>query len=506
MNRNMYAVLLAFMHLPVLLSASSTHHGLSFIGGNRVVNGVGVTEDDEITNFSERYSVASTSKTSSYVASSSSLSTDIASSSDALTHVFPAYIDSASKDSLVGSQNYFFQVDSIWHGKNKKLKAPTYPDKKKEIKLNNEAVKLIQFDFTPGSSDSHQMQELAPMDKPWMDFQVDLSVPTNMIDTTKVRKPQNYIRLLPYSIWTRYGDDFVYDVYMFGKKKNLEIAWQMKIDLDEFVEYGRSMAPLAGSYNPNVTTNASVVIGNLDFIGFLYNNLNKQGRIRKHNRKHANAWKTYQKAAPYLADASVALNDSIRQSDTEDSQAYPGLYHNLKSIALIEEKSPKYFERPDHRLLQTPEQRSRFGSFYDPELYALPSDFEHSEDVEKKDSLALDSIRTDSIPTDSMRGNWLRDNAKKDKQEFKKTKLSRKEQKELEQLRAQRAKKRKKEQQMEKERMKELPNRMEDFYKYMRTKQEQDSIQREEKKRADKVGQNVYELEQQQRKLKEQQN
>lgn len=378
--------------------------------------------------------------------------------------------DETNKDSVRLTKHSYF-ADSTF-----------YMKQTDELKLNDDAIKLIQFDFAP--SPQHQDLKLqdVPIKKSWMEFQVDLSVPKNMIDTTKIRKPERYIRMLPYSIWTRFGEDPVFDVLVFGNKKRFDITWSL--DLDDVEEFGRNLMPNAGRYNPNRTTgNASCVIGNLDFIGFLYNNLNKQGRIRKHNKKYATAWKTYNKVAPALSNELTALNDSINKSTDYYFEGQPGLYHNLRSIDIIEERTPKYFEHPDYRLLQTPEQRSRFGTFYDPELYAQPLD----------DSINIDSLNTTNSKIDSNQN--TKSNLSSIKQDKDKISKSRK-------LKTRKKSKGKDEDGV----LTELPNSMEELYQYIRTKQQQDSIQRKEIFRKDKTDQNVYELEQQQRKLKERQN
>ena len=387
----------------------------------------------------------------------------------------------------------------LFHGQHKNWKDHyQYKDKNKDFKVNEDVVKLIQFDFVPSATDQ-QLEKIAPIEKPWMDFQVDLAVPRSMIDTTKVRKPKKYIRMLPYSIWTRFGEDPVYDIFVFGYKKRLEMSW--KLNMKDLEEYGRGMVPVAGQYNPNELMNSSVVVKDLDFIGFLYDNLNKQGRIRKRNRKHANAWKTYHKVAPYLDGHQSVVLDSI-QNDAED-EAYPGLYHHLKTVELTEEKSPKYFERPDHTLLQTPELRSRFGTYYDPELYALPSDFEKDADSSRVDALHRNSpISEDKHAiTSNGKSQVLIDQESKrysnGQHEFKKEKQRR-----LRKPPHKRPHKQKKEDDV----LEVLPNSMEDLYKYIRMKQQQDSLRRKELFRKDKVDQNVYELEQQQRVLKERQN
>ena len=330
-----------------------------------------------------------------------------------------------------------------------------------ELKLNNDAVKLIQFDFLPSEKKENSVLQSTPINKPWMDFQVDLSVPKSMIDTVKVQRPENYIRMLPYSIWTKFGENPVFDVLVFGNKKRLDITWNL--DLEDLEEFGRNVIPNAGRFNPNANMGgASVVIDNLDFIGFLYDNLNKQGRIRKHNRKHANAWKTYQQAAPFLSNettlATSQRTDSIQHADSLSIGGRRELYHHLNSMRIAEETDHKGYNKPDHHLLQSPELRSRFGTYTDPELYALPAS-------------GRDST------------NYATD---KKREQYKSRKKSKKKQ--------------------EDNVIEELPNSMDDLYKYIKAKQRQDSIQRKELFRKDRIDQNVYELEQQQRKLRARQN
>lgn len=346
---------------------------------------------------------------------------------------------------------------------------------KNDLKLNDNAVKLIQFDFVPSSHSTKTELQTSPIDKPWMDFQVDLSVPKNMIDTTKVRKPENYVRMLPYSIWTKFGENPVFDVLVFGNKKRFEIMW--KLDVDDIEEFGRNAIPFAGSYDPNGGVGcSSVIIGNLDFIGFIYDNFNKQGRIRKHNRKYANAWKTYQQAAPsilsekedMLASTTVgpthASNSPVADSLYSDSVSDGrfSLSHQLNSVNLLEKRENDESQKPDYHLLQTPEQRSRFGTFLDPSLYAMPSNEKKQDQTENRQ--------------------------KRPKHKNRKHTSS------------------KKKTPKQSDVIEELPSSMEDLYKLIRAKQEQDSIKRREMFRQDKTDQNAYELEQQQRRLKEMQN
>lgn len=192
----------------------------------------------------------------------------------------------------------------------------------KELQLNMDAVKMIQFDFNPTSKPENKPLE-APLNKKWMDFKVDLKVPRSLIDTTKVKKPEGYVRMEPYTIWTRFGEDPVYDVLVTRRPKKWEISWTLnpnQVYRDE--NYGRSLMPSTGRMYESVGGSAGVGIGigGLDFIGFLYDNLSPRGRMLAHNRKHANAWKTYADYVPTAADSLKVPNfyryTAARKADT----------------------------------------------------------------------------------------------------------------------------------------------------------------------------------------------
>lgn len=192
----------------------------------------------------------------------------------------------------------------------------------KELQLNMDAVKMIQFDFDPSSKPENKPLE-APLDKKWMDFKVDLKVPRSLIDTTKVKKPEGYVRMEPYTIWTRFGEDPVYDVLVTGRPKKWEISWTLnpnQVYRDE--NYGRSLMPSTGRVyrDLNAPIGPTFAIGGLDFIGFLYDNLSPRGRMLAHNRKHANAWKTYADYVPTAADSLKVPNfyryTAARKADT----------------------------------------------------------------------------------------------------------------------------------------------------------------------------------------------
>ena len=148
----------------------------------------------------------------------------------------------------------------------------------KEIKLNQEAVKSIQFKFAPDINEMHKpkMSE----EKPWMEF--DKSLPKNFNDTVQWRKPK-FIRLLPYTIFTRLGEDPVNDIIIKTRKDTL----RMKLKLDYLKEY-------IPQHQPVVSFDAEKL---------LYENLTKRGRAIRRNRKRAKAWKIYNDYVPTKEDS-----------------------------------------------------------------------------------------------------------------------------------------------------------------------------------------------------------
>lgn len=148
----------------------------------------------------------------------------------------------------------------------------------KEIKLNQEAVKSIQFNFAPDINEMHKpkMSE----EKPWMEF--NKSLPKNFNDTVQWRKPK-FIRLLPYTIFTRLGEDPVNDIIIKTRKDTL----RMKLKLDYLKEY-------IPQHQPVVSFDAEKL---------LYENFTKRGRAIRRNRKRAKAWKIYNDYVPTKEDS-----------------------------------------------------------------------------------------------------------------------------------------------------------------------------------------------------------
>ena len=147
---------------------------------------------------------------------------------------------------------------------------------------------MIQFDFSHSKDEQLNRQTEVPVEKKWLQFRENSAMPRSLIDTTTVKKITGYIRLEPYTIWTKFGEDPIYDVIPNGKKKEWAIHWSIN----------------TGGINANQyqgSGGVGVVIL-FDFNKLLYENFTKRGRAIKHNRKHANAWKTYSNYLPTISD------------------------------------------------------------------------------------------------------------------------------------------------------------------------------------------------------------
>lgn len=108
---------------------------------------------------------------------------------------------------------------------------------KEEIKINEEAVKSIQFYFLP-EEELHRQKPILSDEKPWMKF------------ITKL--PTEFIKGWKY-------------------KNTMEIKMDMNFEIPQ----------------------TSTALASFDADKFLFENFTKRGRAIKRNRKHALAWKTY---------------------------------------------------------------------------------------------------------------------------------------------------------------------------------------------------------------------
>ena len=180
--------------------------------------------------------------------------------------------------------------------------------KEPELQLNMDAVKMIQFDFN-GEKERPDAPRSAEVEKKWMKFKDGIAMPKSLLDTTKLWKPSDYIRFEPYTIWTKFGEDPIFDKLITEPLRKWEIKWTFNPDaLKE--EYGKRLAPSPGRMYQSVTgsAGAGTVIRNLDIMGFVYHNFTRRGRMLAHNRKHANAWKTYKDYKPTREDSLKVRN------------------------------------------------------------------------------------------------------------------------------------------------------------------------------------------------------
>lgn len=169
-----------------------------------------------------------------------------------------------------------------------------------EIKLNEDVIKMIQFDFAPKENPYKPLN--SSLDKKWMQFKEDLSMPRSMIDSTRVKKIKGYIRAEPYTIWTKFGENPVYDVMPTIEKK-WTIQWKLNPFRQYRGEYGREIKPVPGETYLYVTSPAGPGASiSLDFDKLLFESLTKRGRAIKHNRTHATAWKKYASYIPTKQD------------------------------------------------------------------------------------------------------------------------------------------------------------------------------------------------------------
>lgn len=201
----------------------------------------------------------------------------------------------------------------------------------KNVHINKEAVNAIRFDFGKQTETPFhkQSQMTAADDKKWLRFKMDLRVPRNWLDSTKVSKPDNYVRANPYTIFTHFGEDPVYDVLVTGRPQKMEMTWGLNKNATFEDEYGKSILPSPGKMYELLNAGGNVKLFSLtfDFDKLLYENLTKRGRYIKYNRTHANAWKTYANYMPTKADTdkfphltrsfpTIAAMDSTRPPGT----------------------------------------------------------------------------------------------------------------------------------------------------------------------------------------------
>ena len=173
-----------------------------------------------------------------------------------------------------------------------------------DIKINADAVKKIKFDFTPPMvpiSEYKKMKE-APVEKDFLNYRLDMRLPREVPDSFRVKRHQGYIRLEPYTIWTTFGEDPIYDVLYAGAGKRWEIHWSINVSAIR-KQYRNRSRPSAGMAYDIATGSAGVGFSiPVDFDKFFFETFTKRGRAIRHNRTHAVAWKTYDEYVPTVED------------------------------------------------------------------------------------------------------------------------------------------------------------------------------------------------------------
>lgn len=219
-------------------------------------------------------------------------------------------------------------------------------NKEHELKLNQDAIKMIQFDFSQPTEQINKPLD-SPIQKKWMDFRTDIKLPRSLTDTTTVKKIIGYVRAEPYTIWTKFGEDPVYDVLVTGRPKEWKMYWTLN-PFRSKEEYGHSLpvmpgityARMMGPIGPSASISG-------DINGFLYDVLTPRGRMLAHNRKHANAWKTYKDYKPTRED-SLKFPNFIR---TKQTSSIPGITGGESALSTSFDEKPVL---PVYR--QTPEE------------------------------------------------------------------------------------------------------------------------------------------------------
>lgn len=180
-----------------------------------------------------------------------------------------------------------------------------------DVQINSDAVKTIEFDFTPKKED-WKGKPLISEEKPWMKFLDDL--PKNFGDSTKWKKPQ-YIRLTPYTPYTKWNEDPVNDPIFVIEDTLTMGKWVLRVNPVLGLKNGYRVLPAGMDQSVTPSNNP---LGTFSADQLLYENFSKRGRAIRRNRTKAVAWKTYQEHIPATTLPQVATADSLPDR-TKDS-------------------------------------------------------------------------------------------------------------------------------------------------------------------------------------------
>lgn len=166
------------------------------------------------------------------------------------------------------------------------------------IYINQEAVKSIDFNFMPQTK-TFKPKPKMDESKAWMEFRKDL--PKNFTDTTTWKKHE-YVRANPYTPYTRWDEDPIYDHLLIDKDT---LTIRMKLNMEKIkplpgMGHGYRVVPAGMDQSVTPSNNP---IGGFSADKALFENLTKRGRAIKRNRKKAKAWKIYKDYVPTKEDS-----------------------------------------------------------------------------------------------------------------------------------------------------------------------------------------------------------
>ncbi|MGL5273211.1 MAG: DUF4858 domain-containing protein [Phocaeicola sp.] len=202
-----------------------------------------------------------------------------------------------------------------------------------DIQINSDAVKSIEFNFNPKKED-WKGKPLISEDKPWLKFLDDL--PKNFGDTTKWVKPK-YLRLTPYTPYTKWNEDPVNDP-IFSIKDSLKLGnWVLRVDPVLGLKGGFRVLPAGMDQSVTPSNNP---LGTFDADKVLYETFSKRGRAIRRNRNKAVAWKTYEahlptKSTTAISDTVNALKDSTLQKSEPLPLSNDSLYITTDTLKVV---------------------------------------------------------------------------------------------------------------------------------------------------------------------------
>ena len=98
-----------------------------------------------------------------------------------------------------------------------------------------------------------------------MEFQnpFDKGIPRSLTDSLMVKKPKGYIRMCPYSIWTKRGEDPVYDVTVEGRPPELIMNEGPDVSKKLQTDYGHSLKPSTGRTYDMLNNSTTIEVGKI---------------------------------------------------------------------------------------------------------------------------------------------------------------------------------------------------------------------------------------------------